>query len=59
MEPHRSTVRDLRRRNRAGVLEQLFFDGPRSRQELSKRTGLSTATSEIRSSANSWNASRR
>src|SRR5947207_3501097 len=44
MEPHRSTVRDLRRRNRSVLLSKLFFDGPLSRQELSQLTGLSVAT---------------
>jgi predicted NBD/HSP70 family sugar kinase len=44
MEPHRSTVRDLRRRNRSTLLSKLFFDGPLSRQELSQLTGLSVAT---------------
>ncbi len=44
MEPHRSTVRDLRRRNRSALLAMLFFDGPLSRQELSQRSGLSVAT---------------
>src|SRR5947207_486028 len=44
MEPNRSTVRDLRRRNRSVLLSKLFFDGPLSRQELSQLTGLSVAT---------------
>jgi predicted NBD/HSP70 family sugar kinase len=44
MEPNRSTVRDLRRRNRSALLSKLFFDGPLSRQELSQLTGLSVAT---------------
>src|SRR5215468_1890932 len=44
MEPNRSTVRDLRRRNRSTLLSKLFFDGPLSRQELSQLTGLSVAT---------------
>jgi predicted NBD/HSP70 family sugar kinase len=44
MEPNRSTVRDLRRRNRSALLAKLFFDGPLSRQELSQLTGLSVAT---------------
>lgn len=43
--PHqRSTVRDLRRGNSAVVLWQLYFDGPASRQELSRLTGLSAGT---------------
>src|SRR2546430_4532302 len=44
MESHRSTVRDLRRRNRSALLSKLFFDGPLSRQELSQLSGLSVAT---------------
>src|SRR5690348_17699484 len=44
MEPGRSTVRDLRRRNRSALLSTLYFDGPLSRQELSQQTGLSVAT---------------
>jgi predicted NBD/HSP70 family sugar kinase len=44
MQPNRSTVRDLRRRNRSALLAKLFFDGPLSRQELSQLTGLSVAT---------------
>jgi predicted NBD/HSP70 family sugar kinase len=44
MEATRSTVRDLRRRNRSVLLSKLFFDGPLSRQELSQLTGLSVAT---------------
>ena len=39
-----STVQDLRRGNRAQVLLRLYFDGPLSRQELSRLTGLSPAT---------------
>jgi predicted NBD/HSP70 family sugar kinase len=44
MEPKRTTVRDLRRHNRAALLSKLFFDGPLSRHELSHLTGLSAAT---------------
>jgi predicted NBD/HSP70 family sugar kinase len=44
MESTRSTVRDLRRRNRAALLSRLFFDGPLSRHELGHLTGLSAAT---------------
>jgi predicted NBD/HSP70 family sugar kinase len=44
MESSRATVRDLRRRNRAAVLARLYFDGPLSRHELAKVTGLSAAT---------------
>ncbi|MET7731374.1 ROK family transcriptional regulator [Streptomyces sp. NPDC005402] len=35
------TVRDLRRGNRAAVLQRLYFDGPMSRFELAPATGLS------------------
>src|SRR5690348_570046 len=44
MEHNRSTVRDLRRRNRSALLSKLFFEAPLSRQELSQLTGLSGAT---------------
>jgi predicted NBD/HSP70 family sugar kinase len=44
MESTRATVRDLRRRNRSTLLSALYFDGPRSRQELCQLTGLSAAT---------------
>src|SRR5215831_10199800 len=44
MENNRSTVRDLRRRNRSALLSKLFFDGPLSRQELTQLTGLSAGT---------------
>jgi predicted NBD/HSP70 family sugar kinase len=44
MEPRRATVRDLRRRNRSTLLSTLFFEGPLSRYELGRRTGLSAAT---------------
>lgn len=37
----RRTVSDLRRGNRAAVLQRLYFDGPTSRQELGPATGLS------------------
>jgi predicted NBD/HSP70 family sugar kinase len=37
-------VRDLRTANRARVLRHLYFDGPRSRQELAAATGLSQAS---------------
>jgi predicted NBD/HSP70 family sugar kinase len=40
----RTTVRDVRRRNRSVLLSTLYFDGPFSRQHLSERTGLSPAT---------------
>ncbi len=38
------TVTDLRRRNRATVLQRLYFGGPTSRQELAPATGLSSGT---------------
>ncbi|MGH3880312.1 MAG: ROK family transcriptional regulator [Actinophytocola sp.] len=44
MEPRRATVRDLRRHNRSTLLSTLFFEGPLSRHELGRRTGLSAAT---------------
>ncbi|MFD1148518.1 ROK family transcriptional regulator [Saccharothrix hoggarensis] len=44
MAPKRTTVRDLRRQNRSTLLSTLFFDGPLSRHELSRLSGLSAAT---------------
>src|SRR6266511_4220041 len=44
MAPTRSTLRDVRRRNRSALLTTLFFNAPLSRQELSHLTGLSVAT---------------
>lgn len=43
-EQSRRTVRDLRRGNRAEVLQRLYFDGPLSRQELGTATGLSSGS---------------
>ncbi|MBC9712819.1 ROK family transcriptional regulator [Streptomyces sp. TRM66268-LWL] len=43
-EPHRRTVRDLRRSNRSTVLTKLYFEGPLSRQELGPLTGLSSGS---------------
>jgi predicted NBD/HSP70 family sugar kinase len=43
-ERRRSTVRDLRRDNRSVLLWALYFDQPRSRQELGQATGLSQAS---------------
>ncbi|NUK13231.1 ROK family transcriptional regulator, partial [Streptomyces lunaelactis] len=43
-ERGRRTVRDLRRGNRARVLQRLYFDGPLSRQELGPATGLSSGS---------------
>lgn len=37
-------MRDLRRGNRARVLQRLYFDGPLSRQELGPATGLSSGS---------------
>jgi predicted NBD/HSP70 family sugar kinase len=44
MATKRTTVRDLRRHNRSLLLSKLYFDGPLSRLELSRLTGLSAAT---------------
>ncbi|CCK25486.1 transcriptional regulator [Streptomyces davaonensis JCM 4913] len=41
---NRRTVRDLRRANRAAVLQRLYFDGPLSRFELGPATGLSSGS---------------
>ncbi|NEB81161.1 ROK family transcriptional regulator [Streptomyces sp. SID14478] len=38
------TVHDLRRENRAALLQQLYFDGPLSRYELAPATGLSSGS---------------
>ncbi len=43
-ERRRATVRDLRRDNRSVLLTSLYFDQPRSRQDLSEATGLSPAS---------------
>jgi predicted NBD/HSP70 family sugar kinase len=43
-ERRRWTVRDLRRDNRSVLLSSLFFEQPRSRQDLSEKTGLSPAS---------------
>ncbi|MEW2082816.1 ROK family transcriptional regulator [Streptomyces sp. NPDC005283] len=43
-ERSRRTVRDLRRGNRARVLQRLYFHGPLSRQELGPATGLSSGS---------------
>ncbi|MDX3855134.1 ROK family transcriptional regulator [Streptomyces sp. AK02-01A] len=43
-ERNRRTVRDLRRGNRARVVQRLYFDGPLSRQELGAATGLSSGS---------------
>jgi predicted NBD/HSP70 family sugar kinase len=43
-ERRRWTVHDLRRDNRSVLLSSLFFEQPRSRQELSEATGLSPAS---------------
>lgn len=44
VERSRRTVRDLRRGNRARVLQRLYVDGPLSRQELGPATGLSAGS---------------
>ncbi|HEY6786597.1 MAG TPA: winged helix-turn-helix transcriptional regulator, partial [Trebonia sp.] len=43
-ERRRWTVHDLRRDNRSVLLSSLFFEQPRSRQQLSEATGLSPAS---------------
>ena len=43
-EPHRSTVRDLRRTNRSSLLWELLVSAPLTRPDLSRATGLSPAT---------------
>lgn len=43
-ERTRRTVRDLRRGNRSALLRRLYFDGPLTRQELGRLTGLSQAS---------------
>ncbi|MEV6653776.1 ROK family protein [Streptomyces sp. NPDC051219] len=43
-KPNRRTVRDLRRGSRSAVLQQLYFGGPQSRQELGPATGLSSGS---------------
>jgi predicted NBD/HSP70 family sugar kinase len=40
----RGTIRELRRENRSAVLWSLYFDRPRSRQDLGAATGLSPST---------------
>lgn len=44
MDGKRTTVRDMRRRNRSVLLSKLYFDGPLSRFELGQATGLSAAS---------------
>ncbi|MFI0901485.1 ROK family transcriptional regulator [Streptomyces sp. NPDC020983] len=43
-ERSKRTVRDLRRGNRASLLRHLYFEGPLSRQELGRDTGLSAGS---------------
>src|SRR5277367_2932633 len=43
-ERGRWTVHDLRRDNRSALLSSLFFERPRSRQQLAEATGLSPAS---------------
>lgn len=40
----KTSAKDLRRGNRSSLLSRLYFDGPASRLDLSRATGLSTAT---------------
>jgi predicted NBD/HSP70 family sugar kinase len=44
MDGKRTTVRDMRRRNRSVLLSKLYFDGPLSRFELGQASGLSAAS---------------
>ncbi len=44
METRRTTVRDVRRANRAGLLTDLFHGGLQSRQQLAESTALSQAS---------------
>ena len=44
MQGRRGTIRDLRRENRSAVLWSLYFDRPRSRQDLGAATGLSPSS---------------
>lgn len=44
MDARRTTVRDMRRANRAVVLTKLYREGPLSRQELTEVTALSQAS---------------
>ncbi|MET7393284.1 ROK family transcriptional regulator [Dactylosporangium sp. NPDC005572] len=41
MEVERATNRSVRQRNRSALLTRLFLDGPLTRQDLSRSTGLS------------------
>ncbi len=43
-EGNQRTVRDLRRGNRSALLRHLWFEGPLSRQQLSRVTGLSAGS---------------
>ncbi|WP_326821817.1 ROK family transcriptional regulator [Streptosporangium sp. NBC_01756] len=42
--PERRTVRDVRKGNQSMLLRTLYFNGPASRNELTRLTGLSAAT---------------
>ncbi|WP_436757682.1 ROK family protein [Streptosporangium sp. V21-05] len=44
VRPERRTVRDVRKGNRAMLLRTLYFNGPVTRNELTRLTGLSAAT---------------
>ncbi|MEV4187026.1 ROK family protein, partial [Streptosporangium canum] len=44
VRPERRTVRDVRKGNQSMLLRTLYFDGPASRNELTRLTGLSAAT---------------
>ncbi len=43
-ERNQRTVRDLRRGNRSALLRHMWFEGPLSRQELGRDTGLSAGS---------------
>ncbi|WP_433256163.1 ROK family protein [Streptosporangium sp. CA-135522] len=44
VRPERRTVRDVRKGNQSMLLRTLYFEGPASRNELTRLTGLSAAT---------------
>src|SRR5689334_12933394 len=44
MHSSKPSVGDLRRINRQAALEKIYFEGPLSRLELSRRCGVSPAT---------------
>src|SRR3954468_16968345 len=44
LRPVQQTTRDLRRHNRSALLSRLYLNGPGSRLELMRASGLSSAT---------------